>query len=347
MANKVGGAVYAKIRTRFGERLSASQYLAMSGLHSVGEVAEYLKNTKRYKAIFRESSGNIHRGFLEKLIKKQANDDILGLCAYERNTEKVLSDILSERLEIDQLLLFIRYFLAGQPKEYALNVSYTVDKISKIDLLKLSDITSVEELRNALKGTDYYKWLGTVLTKDDISFSQIESVLYKAHFAKSYAILQKDGKGEKAAQIIARTCEINDISLIYRIKKYYPSDSGLLAYAHKIPDKLKKDEYDRLLKAATFEEFSEILKSTAYGNIENFTAKNALSNAREALVKQMVKNIHFSSDAPTVLLSYAYYCEAEVRDVTHIIEGVRYGLSSDEILRKLELYNIIRGENDG
>lgn len=346
MANPVGSAVYAKVRTRFGKRLTAAQFRDMCALGSVGEIAEFLKGTERYRAIFRESGGNIHRDFLEKLIKKQASADILELCAYLKNTDKTLSEIIAQKAEIDQLLIFLRYFFAGRPKEYALSVSFTVNKTAEIDLLKLSDVETVEQLNAVLKGTQYHKWLASALSNKEVSFSEIEAALLKAYFSNAHARLLKEKK-VAAAQILAKVCEISDISLMYRINRYYNADRRLLDYAHKITCKLKKDRYDRLIKAENEEQFATELSKTAYGNIENFTPQKAIQQAQKEQMAQSIKNIHFLSDSPAVLLSYAFYCNAEVSDVIHIIEGVRYKLSPDEILKRLQLYEIIRGENDG
>ena len=345
MANRVGSAVYAKVRTRFGLRITPEQFRAMCSLGTVGEVAEFLKATERYRAIFRESTGNIHRDFLEKLIKKQSRGDILELCAYAQNTDKVLSKIINQKAEIEQLLLFLRFYFSGKPNEFALAVSYTVNKSAEIDLLKLSDVTTIEQLFEVLADTPYYKWL-TAVAGREMSYSEIEASLLKAYYSNAYNLLIKDKKVE-AAKVLARYCELSDISLMYRINLFYHGDRRLLDYAYKIPYKLKKDSYDRLLSANGIEEFTAILRDTPYGQIEDYTPQKAIEVAQKSQIRQHIKNIHFSSDAPTVLLSYAFYGSAEVRDIVHIIEGVRYGLSPEEILKRLELYEIIRGENDG
>ncbi len=345
MSNHAGSAVYAKVRTRFGLRLTAEQFRTMCSLNTVGEVAEFLKATQRYRAIFRESTGNIHRDFLEKLIKKQARADISELCAYTQNTDKSLSKIISQKEEIDQFLLFLRYFFSGKPNEFALAVSYTVNKTAEIDLLKLSDVTNIRQLYEVLKDTSYNKWL-TALAGREISYSEIEASLLKSYYSNAYQTLIKDKK-EEAAKLFARQCELSDILQALRVNLYYPNDRRLLDYAYKIPYQLKKEQYDRLLAANGIDEFSEALRDTPYGQIEDFTPQKAAEKAHKAQIKQYIKNIHFSSCAPTVLLSYAFYCNTEVRDIIHIIEGVRYGLSPEEILKRLELYEIIRGENDG
>lgn len=346
MENPVGGAIYAKVRTRFGQRLTAAQFRAMCSLNSVGEVAEFLRSTVRYRAMLRESTGNIHRGLLEKLIKQHVSADILELCAYAKNTDKVLSEIINQKSEIEQLLIFLRYFFSGHPNEFALAVSYTVNKTTGIDLLKLSDVKTMNELNAVLQGTPYQKWLSAALASADVSYSEIEAALLKAYYSNAYQTFLKDKK-EKVAKLLAQSCEIADIALAYRIIMYYPQDRRLLDYAYKIPYKLKKDDYDRLLKAKDIEEFTEVLKGTSYGNIEDFTPQKAIEKAKKTQLKQHLKNIHFSSEAHIVLLSYAFYGNAEMRDIIHIIEGVRYGLSPEEISERLELYEIIRGENDG
>jgi V/A-type H+-transporting ATPase subunit C len=57
------------------------------------------------------------------------------------------------------------------------------------------------------------------------------------------------------------------------------------------------------------------------------------------LFKSSSKNIHFSTSPPVVMLSYFYALDIEIDNLIRIIEGVRYKIEPDIILKSLIIKN--------
>ena len=69
--NRSHNATVAKIRAMYGNRLKQADYDELVNKSSVAEIAEYLKKNTHYgKMLSSIDTVNIHRGFLEDLLKR-------------------------------------------------------------------------------------------------------------------------------------------------------------------------------------------------------------------------------------------------------------------------------------
>lgn len=110
--------------------------------------------------------------------------------------------------------------------------------------------------------------------------------------------------------------------------------ANLLPWGRSIPRRVMDD----MLEAGSPQEVLDIYYATTAGR--RFRRSSALSpticiialpyfNARHY--------IHFSSYAMVVMISYVIITEVELDDIINIIEGVRYGLTPEEIKPMLVL----------
>ena len=85
MPISASNAITAKVRAKFGARLTDQNYRDMMALGSVAEVASYLKTRTKYAAALndiRESA--VHRGNLERLLNEYYLTEMSALCRFER-----------------------------------------------------------------------------------------------------------------------------------------------------------------------------------------------------------------------------------------------------------------------
>ncbi len=332
MQNK-GASVYAKVRTRFGERLKANDFAALADLKTVSEIAEYLKSTKYAPAVnLLGGKADLRRAELESAIYIYSLKDSYSLCKYDSALGDSISFLLMQREEILELLSFLRYLKAGRPEEYILSLSLMKDRIAEIDLTALAKVKTASELAVFLKDTRYYKYIGSLLT-ENFDYTVIELALYKAYYLSAERRIKKAiPEGAKdILSLLFLKAEANDVSTYYRVLKYYPEDLlKVQPFLIKKPALLKKAVAEKLYSTSSLNEFISLLESTKYN----------YSSTTKLLINRVIHNIHFKSDAFLVLLSYVYYTEEEQKALVKIIEGVRYGLPPAEILGNIDLYKL-------
>ena len=94
-----------------------------------------------------------------------------------------------------------------------------------------------------------------------------------------------------------------------------------------------------MAETASLDEFFTLLRNTHYGRVPE-TEWNGQPNV-EMLYHQILNRIYGSAGrrhpySIAVLDSYLYFKELEIRKIIAIIEGIRYGLSPDEIIAMTE-----------
>ena len=77
-------AIIAKIKTKYGKRLTEKDYRAMVKCESVGDVVQYMKSYTHYQMFLDKVSNDIHRGNLEQLIRERQFEELLTLCKYNQ-----------------------------------------------------------------------------------------------------------------------------------------------------------------------------------------------------------------------------------------------------------------------
>ena len=127
-------AILVKSRAKFGRRLTTKDYDELLSCRNILDITNFLKTNTHYGSVLeniRESA--VHRGNLESLLKQKMYNDFARLCSFERSIGEHYFEYLLLRSEIDQLLLFLRYFTAGTPEKFIFNLP---------DFFKNSTITS-------------------------------------------------------------------------------------------------------------------------------------------------------------------------------------------------------------
>lgn len=339
-------SIMSIIRAKYGHRLTVKDFNDMAMLGSVAEVATFLRTKTHFaEELSQNTESAIHRGNLEKILKHSNLEEIEKLCHFEKSIGENWFQYFFQGLEIDELLSFMRFLAAGKPEEYIINLSYTVDRYTKLDLISLSKIRSTEELSEYLKNTRFAK-ITPLLPKsseDTFDFSLIEIGLDRILFENAFEIISKSFRHsvqKELREILYTRAELYDFLLIYRLKRFYSLDnntikSQLLGYRKLFT----ADIINRMISAQTGEEVFEIFRKSRYANkIERYGSKNSPDKICEYIIYDFTVNkIHFSTHTPVVMLSYILSKEIELKNITNIIEGVRYGLKPEDILKSLIL----------
>lgn len=336
--------ILAKTRAMYGNCLKAQNFADLLACHSVGEIASYLKQNTSYATVLQDiNEATIHRGHLEALLRRKLFNDYASLSRYDLTAGTHLSDYLIQQGEIQQIERCLRLMSAGRADEIIFSIPLFFASRFRFDYMKMSHAKSYEELLEALAGTPYHRILELYRPDESgrIRLTEIENALYSRLTETLFTII--DGtKGELHKQLISlcgSQVEAQNVSRIIRMKTYFGASpdtirANLLPWGRSIPRRVM----DSMLEASSPQEVLDIYYSTSAGR--------QIPEGQRSLVHDLYHRapyfsarhyIHFSSYAMVVMISYAIITEVELDDIINIIEGVRYGLTPEEIKPMLVL----------
>ena len=334
-------AVLVKSRAKFGRRLTKKNYNDLLACKNVSDIVTYLKSNTHYSSCLDGlQEAAIHRGNVEALLKRHIYTEFANLCSFERSVGEHYFEYLLLRSEVDQLLVFLRYFYAGKPNEYPFSLPDFFKKSSKIDVSALTHACSFDEILNILKHTRFYKLLVPFKPQnpDEMpDFTFIESALDRYVYANTQKLIEKDfiGNTEKELKtILEAQAELDNIRKIYRAKKYYDdttideikvmlNDLNLYLSKRKLNDMVCSQSADDVLLMLKKTRYRHSMKSEDAFQIDDF--------ARRFLYSYCRKKMRFSREPAVVMASTIILFEDEINNITNIIEGKRYGVDADTI----------------
>ncbi len=335
--------ILAKARAMYGRCLSAQDFHNLLACHSVSEVASYLKNHTAYTGVLADiNESTIHRGHLESLLRRKLWNDYASLSRYDRSVGMRMSEYLIQMAEIQQILACLRLMSAGRTEEFFFAMPMFLNGHTRLDLARMAHSKNYDELLAALGNTPYRRVLEQFPPEDGrIPFTSIENALY-ARLMDTLASIVGDTKGDLHKELL-RLCgsqiDAQNVSRIVRLKTYFGADpdtirSNLLLTGGTIPKKV----LEQMLQSGTADEVLSLFYTTPAGRklpLEHRRFGHDLYhrvpyfNARH--------DMHFSTHPMVVLVSYILITEVELDDIINVIEGIRYGLSPEEIKPMLVL----------
>lgn len=332
-------AVLSKARAMYGKRLKEKDYLNLMSCDSVSEIASYLKHRTSYSDILSAiNESDIHRGYLEDIIRRKLFYDFAVLGKYDLSSGEHFFNYIIAKIEIQEIMHIIMLMAAGKTSEYLYSMPVFFGRHTKIDIYAFSSIKNFDDLLEATKKSVYKEVLmpfrpHNINTPVDIS--QIEAALYTYLYDVVFHIIDKYTRGKTKAELndlFNTYIDLNNMVRITRVKKFYNVD----------------DEYIETiifpfgtLGIKTLREYiySKDPKQMMIDMKNSKVGKKWLSKGLDTIDKipkymRFIRSLHdirFSISPPIVLMSYIFLKEIEILNIINIIEGIRYKLSSDEI----------------
>lgn len=327
----------AKIKAKTGKMLTAKDYKELMSKKTVSEAASYLKNKTYYSKVLKDmDENNIHRGVLETALKKDQCRRALKLMRLIKGKESNFLRYNLLRYEIEDIKMMIRVLHRHENLEEIESSLFTLEKCN-INLDKLLSSKSIEDFINNLQGTVYYDILYPLVESDsNINMFTIETALDLYYYqwvihAKNKYLTGDDKKIITMA--VGEEIDILNMFWIYRIKKYYHMDKELI-YRYLIPGsyRIKKDMYQKMIETDGIEELLNIYKNTHYSKIFDEDKDINYGDSYWLHVMKMheilIKTKPYSIAS---IISYLHLKEIEIKVITTIIEGIRYGLPPDKV----------------
>ena len=330
-----------KIRAMQSQLVNEQQLQDILELPNVPQAAAYLKRLPQYAQCWASLDENdLHRGQIEKLLKQSVFQNFSRIYKFANKKQRTFLDLYSKRYEI-RILKEIMTNIFDHRDNSSLDLSPYADffrKHSRIDFCALASCETMEEMINALKGSEFYAPLSKILEHEAPLLFDYGMALDLYYFTQIWNVRKKLFSGNDLAQITKAYGEKFDmlnLQFIQRSRRLFNMEPATI-YALLIPMtyKLKKEEITALVEAPTMEEAKNVFSRTYYGRkYSHLTVANLEEFYNYMLRDILEKEARKDPFSVAMIYSYLYHKEHEVNRLTIAIECVRYGVHSDEAMR--------------
>ena len=312
-------AIVPKAKAIAARRLSHSDYLELMRKRSVIEVTAALQSHPYFKDSLKGlSQTNLHRAQIEEALSKDVYYKYESLMRYSFRKGKFGAYFLM-RSEINELLAKLRLLSMGFRHHYIIQVPGFLMPKTSFSLL-------AGVLPAAGQKLDYLK---------------CEHAFQSYFYTTVLAQIDRDLSGRSAAdtkRLFRMEAEIYNLDLLFRAKAFFspqltPEDLkkllipvyGVLSAKNMnaLADTRGLDEYLKLYNAGR--------AGQVYGARSADPADASEVSETRALYRAAQKLLHFSSTPQTVLAALLCLANLERSNIINVIEGVRYGLSPEQI----------------
>lgn len=328
-----------KVRAMQSKLIGEAQFQEIAQMDSVPQVVAYLKKQPGFADLWADLDENsLHRGDIEKLLLHTVHQNFAKLYRFANPEQRTFMKLYFKRYEIAIMKDCLRKVFDEGRGELDLSLFKAFfDQHSRLNIEKLTDVSTIEEFVEELKGSEYYAPLKKLSNDFSPSLFDYGMALDQYYFANIWSVKEKLFKKRDLAEITTaygNKFDMLNLQWIYRSKKYYhmaPAD----IYALLIPVhyRLSKNDISALVEASDLEEFRRGLDSTYYKKRFPELAPEKLEEFYNLNLKTIIeKEARNYPHSVIVIYSYLYHKEHEVDRLTTAIECVRYGLSPAETL---------------
>ena len=344
MANAASNAMTAKTKAMYAKRLTKNDYAILLQKKSVAEVASYLKNETYYASVLEGVNEKaLHRGQLEVLIRNDVILKFSRILRYSTSGNDGFFHMIVVDSEVAVILSQVKSLIYEDFNSGLEKLPMMIQNGFCFNTKAVINARSYEGLCEALKGTVYYKFLIKYHPTDveELDFVGLEQELQRYKFEETVKAMEKQAGSklkDEIYQILYTEAELENLAKIYRLKKYFKAPaSKIKELITPVYLKFSKREIDNLIDNVDADQIFEKIKETTYRNYldDNFIFFE--HSTRSINFNLNKRNIMYSNDADVVLLIYKALMDTEVQNIIDIIEGIRYGISADQI-NKILIY---------
>lgn len=324
-------AIIAKAKSIYGKQLTRYDYNNLIYKNSISGVVAYLKDTERYREVFRNiNEAQIHRGQVEQMLSKEVFELYFKLCRFMSADKSSFCNYLIKETEVKQIISALMYIKAKSADGYLLEMpAYLMDYIS-FDMMKLSKAGDYEQVLEVLADTPYCKVLRPILTgSGSRDLEECAVALYAWYIRWAFKAIGRNYKGREAKElkeIFMRQSDLSNIMLCYRKRSLFSEDTETikksLRSTHYLVTPAMLDEI--LAQPDADVQLLALLKRIYFKSKINYDPENLEISIHRYNYNYYKKQLSFTSNGTMALYSLMGLCEIERSNLQKIIEGARY-----------------------
>lgn len=338
--NFAGNAVYAKVKCLYGKRLKRKEYSDMLSLRSVNEIAEYLKTKTSYSEIFEglTQPNEWQRSQLENLLFNKFYNELESIIRFQKAIGRNLYEYFIMKYDADQIINVLSS-LETKSNSYIFTFPVFYNERSHLDLYKLAEAKNEEDLLTAAEGTVYYETLRDALSSYRLTknLTAVQSA-FRNMLDREFIKLVGGKKAKKLSEksevgnLYKTLKDIHVINILYRLQRFNSAKDVYAPIKNIMLTSFTEKQLSEMLNAENTDELTQAIEKTYLAPIVKNANGDVFKSANEYAAAVLRNALNRSSDSDTVMFAYAYSAENEIKNIIHIIEGIRYGLTSTEIM---------------
>lgn len=335
--------IAAKIKAMRGRLFSESQFHEMAALETVRGAVDYLQKQPAYTDIFSGiEDTRLHRSDIESLLVFSKYQDYTRLYKFANLSQRKFLDLYFMHYEITIIKRCLRNIMGHQKTNLDLSLYRDFfDRHSRIDLIRLSETENLDEFISELSGSIYYELIKDLAEQTfKASVFDYEMRLDLLYFKTMWnAIMKGRNKTSRrfVADIFGSRLDLLNMQWIYRSIKYYSlAPEQIKALLIPFHYRLKPEQIQAMTQCASEDEFFSLLEGTCYHKV--LASQLTDYPDVEYLYTQILDRIYRSNSrrhpySIAIIDAYLYFKESEQRKLITVIEGIRYGLNPNDIMR--------------
>ncbi len=337
-------AVIAKARAKYGKLLSLDEYKTLISKANVGEIVTQLKTYDDFDKDFSGVDNTVRRSQAERLMEKRlfrVYDELRKFCPGSKNK---FYDFLLIQEEVKQIINAAMYIGAGVYDLFIPGFPGYLTGICSFDIQGLSNARTYDEILNVLKYTPYYDVLAPLSdgTKTFPSIVSVDYELTKYLYTTLFAYIKKGMSGGERSEVekcMRRRCDMYNIKICYRLKGLFRmSTEEVMAHTLPFYDRFDKKTMEQILTKADNEPILPLLLKLPYfKDITEEQATDIETAVYTSNKRYYDAKLALSQCDSTVIYSLTELLQIENRNLTTVIEGVRYSLEPSQIEKMLIL----------
>lgn len=337
-------SVIAKSRAVFGRSLTEDDYVRLCDKASVADAAAYLKATQRYgAALAGVNPQTVHRGQLEALLEKSIFDIFESFHRFDHSESRDFFKFIVAQLETEQVLSAIEAVASGATDSYISALPTFLIRFASVDLLELGRAKTFADIDRLVSGAKYAKVLRPLLLEaagtGKIRIIECERRLYSFYYMNCLASIDKMFMGKRRGELkraLLKSIDMENVVTCCRMRAFGESNAdavkeALLPFKYRLSD----ETVERLVGQSDIARIESELarigyrtdKAAAFETVEQLTERISLDYYRRTL--------RMSQNSATVYFCLIEILRIELRNIKTVIEGIRYGLGSNDILSVL------------
>jgi len=331
-------ALVTKIKTIRSNDLKTSDYNELLKKRSITDVASYLKKHPGYiEVLSKVSENSVNRSRLESLIRRQKFNDLMRIIKFLKMKDQsfYLLSLLHQEHEV--LLSMIRSFISSEAYDVVKDLPVYFNQYSKIDFEAIALTKNLSEFVAALNNTKYYDMLRPFenIKNEDIKYYEFEALFENDYYQYAFEHINKHYKGRQKKEledVFKSRIEIENITKIYRLKKYYKA-GNLEIKSTLIPtNRIGEQKLDKLLKIddpnLILAQIIEMGDKTYVGEQDQVYLEYFTDHMQYRIANKLM---YYGTHPTKVFLGYMILSDLEIRNLIHLIEGIRYQVPEGEI----------------
>ena len=335
-SSSVGNAAAARAKAMYGKRLTKKQYQQLTGAHTVGEIAAYLRSHTTYAdALSDVKDTTVHRGVLEQILRRKVAADLEKLTGYDKQIDRLVTMYHRQQIEISWILRWLRAKTEEEDDTWFLSTEITAVS-SKLQPVRMNLCKSIADLETELQDTPYARVLHRFAENPTLpTVTALENALISDRNARLFAAIEQvNGSCEtELKSLLGSQSDAQNFCRIWRLKRYFHATPAQIR-AELLPGgtNIRAMAWDAMIEAPTAGAAADIFFGTPFGrqippeergNVDTLPEKIPFFKARQAM--------YFSAHALVVCMAYVMLSEVELHNLIHIIEGARYQMTAADI----------------